>query len=288
MWIGLGLLRVLSWLPLPLIAAFGGALGTALYLLHAPRRRIVQVNIERCFPTLSPRARRRIVRRHFRAFGQSLVDVPIAWWGRERRLRRLVRLRDRRYLDEAMRAKRNVILLVPHFLGIELGGIRLSLEAPIMSVIRHPDNRVVRVVMERARVRFGANVVEHNQPLTALVRAVKAGMLLHYSPDQDAGRRHSVFAPFFGIPAATFTSLGRLARLTDAVVIPCVTYQRSWGRGYEIVFSPPLAAFPSGDALADTTRMNAEIETAVRVRPEQYFWLHRRFKTRPAGDSKFY
>lgn len=287
-WIGLGLLRVLSWLPLPLIYVVGAGLGMLLYSLHAPRRHVVRINIERCFPSLSLRKRRRMVRRHFRAFGQSLVDITIAWWAGTPRLKRLVRLRHRRHLDEALRAKRNVILLVPHFLGIEIGGIRLSLEAPVVSVIRHPDNKLLRILMQRARTRFGAKVIEHNQSLTTLVRAVKSGSLLHYSPDQDAGYRHSVFAPFFGIPAATFTSLGRLARLTDALVIPCITYQRPWGRGYDMVFHPPLSDFPTGDPMADATRMNEEIERSVRLHPEQYFWLHKRFKTRPPGEPKFY
>ena len=284
----MGLLRAFSLLPLPLIFLVGASVGTVLYWLHAPRRRVVRINIDRCFPSLSQREQRRMVRRHFRAFGQSLVDITIAWWAGPRRLRRLVRLRNRRHLDEALRAKRNVILLVPHFLGIEIGGIRLSLEAPVVSVIRHPVNELVRVLIERARRRFGARLIEHNQPLTTLVRAVKSGTLLHYSPDQDAGYRHSVFAPFFGIPAATFTALGRLTRLTDALVIPCITYQRSWGRGYDMVFHAPLSDFPSGDPMADTTRMNEEIERAVRVHPDQYFWLHKRFKTRPRGEPKFY
>jgi Kdo2-lipid IVA lauroyltransferase/acyltransferase len=287
-WFGICVLRLLGWLPLPLLAVVGGGLGLLLYVLHVPRRRVVRVNLERCFPGL-PRAHiRRLVLRHFRAFGQTVLDVAVAWWAGPRRLRHLVRFRNRRYYDEAQRAGRNVILLAPHFLGLEIGGIRLSLEMPLVSVFRHPDNRLLRALMLRARTRFGLRLIEHNQPLTSLVRTVKSGTALYYLPDQDAGRRHSVFAPFFGIPAATFTALARLARMTDAVVIPCITYQRSWGRGYEIVFHPPLANFPAGNAVADATRMNSEIERAVRAHPAQYFWLHKRFKTRPAGDSKFY
>ncbi len=287
-WLGLGLLRALGCLPLPLIAAVGGGIGLLLYALHAPRRRVVYRNLEHCFPELTPRQIRRLARRHFRAFGQTLIDVAIAWWAGPRRLRRIVRFRNRRYYDEAQRAGRNVILLAPHFVGLEMGGVRLSLEGPLVSVFRHPVNVLVRALMWRARVRFGARLIEHNQPFTSLVRAVKSGVPLYYLPDQDAGHRHSVFAPFFRIPAATFTALARLARMTDAVVIPCVTYQRSWGRGYEIVLGAPLAGFPAGDPLVDATQMNAEIERAVRVHPEQYFWLHKRFKTRPPGEPKFY
>lgn len=287
-WIGLGCMRLVSWLPLPLIAVLGGCLGMLLYALHAPRRHIVHVNIRRCFPEWTPAEQRRTARRHFRVFGQTLLDIGLAWWASESRLRRVTRFRRREHYDKALRDKKNIILLAPHFLGLEYGGMRLSIEQPLVTVFRHPVNDLLSVIMERARARFRLRLVEHIKPLTALVRQVKKGIPLYYLPDQDAGLRNSVFAPFFGIPAATFVVLPRLAEMTDAVVIPCITRQLSWGRGYEIEFRPPLKNFPSGDPLADTTRMNQEIEMAVREKPEQYFWLHKRFKTRPKGEPDFY
>src|SRR3990170_5022399 len=287
-WIGLGFMRAVSWLPLPLIAFVGGALGQLLYILHAKRRHIVNVNVRRCFPELSAPEQARIARRHFRAFGQTLLDIGISWWSSASRLRRLTRFRGREHYDNALRENKNIILLAPHFLGLEYGGIRLSIERPMVTVFRHPVNKLLSVVMERARSRFYLRLVEHIQSFTALVRQTKRGVPLYYLPDQDAGPRQSVFAPFFGVPAATFVVLPRLAEMTDAVVIPCITRQLSWGRGYEIHFRPPLKNFPSGDAVADTTRMNREIEAAVREMPEQYFWLHKRFKTRPPGEPKLY
>lgn len=287
-WAGLGVLRVLARLPLPVVAPIGATLGLLLYALHGPRRRVVQINIARCFPELPERERERLVRRHFRAFGRTLIEVALAWWAGPRRLRRLVRFRNPHHYEEALSAKRPIIFLAPHFLGLEIAGIRLSLDTPLVSVFHGTKNRLVRELMWRARTRFGLKLIEYDRPFTSLVRAVKSGTPLYYLPDQDAGRRHSVFAPFFRIPAATFTALPRLAQMTDAVVILCVAYQRSWGRGYDVVFHPPLANFPSADPLADTTRMNAEIERAVRQHPEQYFWLHKRFKTRPPGEPTFY
>ncbi|HEY8554791.1 MAG TPA: lysophospholipid acyltransferase family protein [Burkholderiales bacterium] len=287
-WAGAGLLRLLALLPRPLAAPLGSALGTLLYAVHRPRRRVVRTNLGRCFPELDARALERLVRRHFRAFGRSAIDVGRAWWSGPVRLRRLVRLRDRHHLDAALGSGRNVILLAPHFLGLEIGGVRLSLESPLVSVFHHPKNRLLRELMWRGRTRFGLNLTEYKRSFVPLVRAVKSGMPLYYLPDQDAGRRHAVFAPFFGIPAATFTALSRLARMTDAVVIPCVTYERPWPGGYEMVFFPPLAGFPGADEARDAERMNAEIERAVRLHPEQYFWLHKRFKTRPAGEPPFY
>lgn len=281
-------MRAVSWLPLPLIAVLGGGLGMLLYVLHSPRRHVVHVNIRSCFPELAARKQARLARQHFRAFGQTLLDIGIAWWASERRLRRLTRFRGRRHFDRALRENKNIILLAPHFLGLDIGGIRVSADHPVASVFRHPDNELIARAMHRARARFGAHLVEHNKPFTALVKQTKKGVPLYYLPDQDAGPRQSVFAPFFGVPAATFAVLPRLARMTDAVVIPCVTRQLSWGRGYEITFRPALENFPSGDALVDATRMNREIEKAVREMPAQYFWLHKRFKTRPAGEKNLY
>ncbi len=287
-WFGLAFLYALSWLPLPLLALLGSLLGSLLYVLHTPRRRIVRRNIERCFPELAPRAHRRLVRAHYRGLGQVLFDNAIAWWAPSFRLKRLARFHGREHFERAREAKRNIIFLAPHFLGLDVGGMRLSREIAMMSVFRHPDNALLAHAMERGRTRFGGLIFEHNKPFTALVRAVKGGTPLYYLPDQDAGRRNSVFAPFFGIPAATFITLGRLAKMTQAVVIPCVTVQRPWGCGYDVTFFPPLADYPSGDDLADATRMNQAIEAAVRRWPAQYFWVHKRFKTRPEGEQNFY
>jgi KDO2-lipid IV(A) lauroyltransferase len=287
-WIGLGFMRAVALLPLPLIALLGAGLGMLLYTLHTGRRRIVRINIARCFPALTARAQGRLVRQHFRGFGQTLLDIGIAWWAGEARLRRLTHFRGREHYERALSEGKNIILLAPHFLGLEFGGTRLSIERPMVTVFRHPDNELLRRVMERARSRFHLKLVEHNKPFTALVRQVKSRAPLYYLPDQDAGRRNAVFAPFFGIPAATFVVLPRLAQMTGAVVITCFTRQLSFGRGYEITFRPPLANFPSGDPVADTTRMNREIEECVKEAPPQYFWLHKRFKTRPAGEPDFY
>ena len=287
-WAWLVLMRLLSHLPLRAIWLLGAVVGMVLYVLHSGRRHVARRNLERCFPQLRPAQREQLVRRHFRALGQTLLDNGIAWWSSKRRLKRLFRIRGREHYDHALARGQNIILLVPHFLGLEAAVNRLALERPMVTVFRHPDNVPLRVVVERGRKRFGLNLTDHTQPLAALVRAVKSGTPLYYLPDQDAGRRNAVFAPFFGTPASTFAALGRLAKMTDAVVIPCLARQRVYGAGYEIVFQPPLKNFPTGDVVADATRMNAEIEKYVRKWPAQYFWVHKRFKTRPEGEGNFY
>jgi KDO2-lipid IV(A) lauroyltransferase len=287
-WLGLGFMRVVSWLPLPVIAMLGGALGMLLYMLHAPRRRVVHVNLRLCFPQLSRRARARLARRHFRAFGQTLLDIGIAWWSPEARLRRYTQFRGREHYDKALREHKNIILFAPHFIGLEMGWILFSRERPMVTVYRHVKNAVMDWIAYRGRTRFGGSVIDLRQGFRPVIKAMQIGRPLYYLPDQDLGQRRSVFAPFFGIQTATVPALGRLAEMTDAVVIPCITRQLSWGRGYEIEFRPPLKNFPSNDPVADTTRMNREIEEAVREQPEQYFWLHKRFKTRPQGEKDFY
>lgn len=285
---GLGLLRAASGLPLPLLAALGRLIGRALYYLHAPRRRIVAVNIAKCFPELSPRARARLVRRHFSAFGQGLFDVALAWWASRARLERLVRLRNREYYDNALKQDRPVILLAPHFVALEIGGMRLAVERRMAGMYLETKNPAFNRALVALRTRFGGDLVERAQGLKPVVRALKRGSVFYYLPDQDLGRRRSVFAPFFGIQTATVPALARLAILTDAVVLPCVTRQRSFGRGYEVVFGPPLSRDDLAEPIACAARVNVVIERAVRESPEQYFWVHKRFKTRPPGEPGFY
>jgi KDO2-lipid IV(A) lauroyltransferase len=287
-WIGLGLLRSFSLLPMRATWLIGSVLGELLHLLAASRRHIVRVNIARCFPELSRSESRALARAHFRALARSLLDIGIAWWGSPQRLKRCVHWRGREHYERAVAQGRHVILLVPHFVGIEIGGVRLSIDLPIIDIFRHPDNELLRVVAERGRARFQARLIEHIRGLTSVVKQVNAGYPLYYLPDQDPGLRSSSFVPFFGIQTATFNVLGRLADMTTSVVIPCVTRQLPRGAGYEIIFAPPLVDFPTGDTSADTTRMNQAIEAAVRAQPEQYFWVHRRFKTRPEGEESFY
>ncbi|MBI5613135.1 MAG: lysophospholipid acyltransferase family protein [Gammaproteobacteria bacterium] len=287
-WLGLGVLRIAALLPLPLSWLLGSALGQILYYLHGPRRRIARRNIAACFPALDAAAQRRLARGHFRALGAASLTPGIGWWASDERLRRLIRYRNRDLLDAALTGKRPVILLAPHFIGLEMGGMRISQDYAVVSMYKRAKNALFDRYMRRGRERYGVVMVERNAELRPMIRLLRAGRLFYYLPDQDPGRRGSVFAPFFGIPTATVTALARIAKLADAAVIPCFTRQLPYGRGYEIIFHPPLADFPSGDELADATRMNQAIEEGVREMPAQYFWVHKRFKTRPENAPAFY
>lgn len=288
MWIGLGWLRLAVLLPLPLLWLVGATLGTLMYALHAPRRRIVAINLAKAFPELAAPARNALARQHFRALGQAMFDSALMWWGRYGRLRRLVHVRGREHYDRALAEGRPVILLAPHFVAMEVGGMFLSAQRPVATMFREPKNRLFNAVLRRARVRFGGQIIERHDGLRPVVAALKHGKVFYYLPDQDLGHAGTLFAPFFGVQTATLAVLGRLARVTGAAVIPCFARQRPFGRGYDIIFEPPLADFPTGDDYTDAVRMNQVIEGAVRVAPAQYFWVHKRFKTRPAGEADFY
>lgn len=280
-WLLLAGLRLLSLLPLPVLWVFGAALGELLFYLNRRGRRVALKNVSMCFPELLPQTGRRLVRRHFHALGQALLALPIAWWGSPRRLQRLVRFRDRHYYDQAVNAGRSVVLLAPHFVALDIGGIRLSQERLVVSMYKSPRSRFIDY-MQRRRTRFGATLIERGGALKSLIRLIRAGRPFYYLPDQDPGNSAFVFAPFFGVPTATIKALSRIAELTEAVVIPCVTRQLPYGRGYQATFYPPLAPFPSNDAVQDAHCMNTAIEKAVLEMPEQYMWTYKRFRKQPA------
>jgi len=288
-WIAVGLLRASGWLPVPALLALGAFVGMVFERVSVRRRRTAQTNIARCFPDLSADDQRERVATHFRAFGQSFLTTGIAWWGSAQRVRRVVKLRGAKHLERAMAQERNVILLAPHFVGLEIGGIRVSVDWPMVTVFAEPENPVIAEVMRRARMRFRMQTMAgHRAPLLQLVRTVARGTPLYYLPDQNPHDRHFVFAPFFGHAAATYTTLARMAQMTQALVIPCVTYLREDRPGFETVLGAPLVDFPCGDPVADATRMNRVIEELIAPYPAQYQWCYKRFKTRPPGEAKFY
>lgn len=282
-----GILRVIVLLPLPVLAAFGWCCGMLGYAIAVRARRVAEINLRLCLPELDKSTRRRLVRRHFQLLGESLAAAAIAWWGSTARIRRLVRVRERHHYDAALAARRNIILLAPHFLALDIGGMRLSPEREMMAMYQAAKNPVIDRTLRR-RGRYGATLIERSASLKNMIRLLRRGVPFYYLPDQDPGASDTVFAPFFNVPTATVTALSRVARLGDAVVIPCVTRILPWGRGYELEFYPPLANFPSADALRDASAMNAAIERAVRADVPQYLWIYKRFKRRPTSMPPIY
>ena len=289
--IGLAVVWLLRWLPLALLAPLGAALGMLLYALAGERRRVVRVNLRLCFPQISEAERRALARRHFRAFGRTVFEHGILWWGSQARIRRLVRVEGIEHWQAVREnnTERPVIWLAPHFVGLDMGGTRIITEWQGASMYSHQKNPEFDRILLHGRTRFVKPVLFSRQDgIRPVVKTIRAGVPFYYLPDMDLGPRDSIFVPFFGVPAATVTGLARLAQLGNAVVVPAVTRQLPGGQGYVLRFYPAWQDFPTADVEADTRRMNAFIEERVREMPEQYYWLHKRFKTRPTGEPSPY
>jgi KDO2-lipid IV(A) lauroyltransferase len=285
--IALGLIWLLHFLPLAGLALLGRALGLLVYAAARERRRVGRTNLRLCFPEKSERERTRLLRCHFQAFGRAVLERGIVWWSSRARVMRLVRIEGLEHWKAV--EGRPVIWLAPHFVGLDMGGTRLAAEYEATSVYSRQKDPRLDAILYHGRTRFVMpRLFSRQEGVRPLVKAMREGLPFYYLPDMDFGPRDSVFVPFFGVPAATITGLSRLARLGKAVVVPVVTRQLPGGGGYVLTFHPAWSDFPSADAAADARRMNAFIETCVLEMPEQYHWLHKRFKTRPPGEERFY
>ena len=285
--VALGLLWLLRLLPLRVLAPLGRGLGLLYYLLGRMRRNVALTNLGLCFPHWSESERRRVARAHFQAMGRAVLEEGILWWSSKERIQRLVRVEGIEHL-EAARA-RPLIALAPHFIGLDMGGTRLSTEWSGCNMYRRQSNAVMDRMLLRGRTRFlPQRLFSRRDGIRPIVRAMREGLPFHYSPDQDYGPRDSIFVPFFGVPAATITGVSRIARLARAAVVPVVTRQLPGAGGYVVTFYPAWSDFPTGDEERDTRRVNEFIEQRVLEMPEQYLWVHRRFKTQPPGKPRYY
>ena len=285
--LGVFLLWLLHSLPLPLLAGIGNALGWLLYLFAAERRKVASINLRLCFPDMSEAERQRLVRRNFCAFARSLLERSILWWSPRERIEGLIRVEGREHLDGAL--DQPVILLAPHFVALDVAGSWLTMNYNITSIYSRQKNPVFHKLLLRGRSRFGEQrLYERQQGLRPVLKAMRDLAPFYYLPDQDQAAKDSVFVPFFGIPAATLSTVSRLAASTGARVVPCISRLLPGGKGYEVRFYPAWDGYPTEDVVADTRRVNEFIEQRVMEMPEQYFWLHKRFKTRPDDEKGFY
>lgn len=280
------LLRLTACLPLRATRLFGAGLGALIRVANTKRRRIARINLGLCFPELASGERRRLLARHFRMLGQSYLDAGFLAFASEARLVRHLRLTGLEHVSAALAAGRAVILLAPHCVGLNVGGLVVARHVPVSSMVKAQRDPFADWLLHKIRSRYDSPLIERRQGMRPVVRALAAGRAFYFLPDEDLGPEHSVFATFFGVPTATLTTLGRLARLADAVVLPCFT--RLVAHGYETVLEPPLADFPTGDRVADALAMNRALEHGIRAAPEQYMWTFKLFKTRPDGAPSPY
>ena len=286
-WPILALMLLTCCLPARALWVLGAGLGSFFAWFPSPSRRFAERNIELCFPDKIQADRRLLVKRHFRLCGYSILSLGVTWFAPRWRVERFIAIKDQHHLENAYAGGKNVILMAPHFIGLDMGGVRLSAERPYVTMYRKAREPLLEYCFQR-RTRFGAILVDRLASLKSLIRNIREGRPFYYLPDQDMGERSSVFVPFFGIPAATVTALSRIAETTNAVVIPCITRILPRGRGYEVRLYPPFDNFPTQDPVADARRMNEEIEKWVREMPDQYMWSCRRFKTRPNNEPSLY
>jgi len=287
-WLGLGLMKLMAALPFPWQLALGDQIGRWIGKIARRRRRIAEINLALCFPELSPTQRATLLEKHFATLGIGLFETAMAWWTPDDRLRGLARVEGLEHLQQALDRGRGVILLTGHFTPLELGARFITWHQPFHAMYRSHKNPLYETVMRRERERRSRFPPLPHEDLRGLLRAFKKGRAVWYAPDQNHGRRNSVFVPFFGIPACTITATSRLAALSGAAVVPYFPRRLPGTAGYEVVILPALEDFPSDDVAADTQRINALLEHHIRQAPEQYLWVHRRFKTRPPGNPNLY
>ena len=285
-----GAMRCVARMPWGIQRRVGVAVGLLMYLLMGRRRRIAETNLALCFPDLPDTARTRLVRRHFRSLGLALVETALAWWGSEPRIMARSRITGAEHLEAALARGQGVILLGGHFTTFELSGRILATRFECGATYRPHDDPRWDAILRAGRGRHLAVLVPHKDA-RAMVRHLSGNRILWYASDQDfssrRGRR-SVFVRFFAEQAAVTTATSWLARTSGARVVPFASYRVSDDSGWEVVIGPALEDFPGGDDATDAARLNTVLETQIERSPEQYLWVHRRFKTRPPGAPPAY
>lgn len=285
MWCAFGLMWLGAQLPWALQRGIGRVIGVLAWCLATERRRAAAVNLALCFPEKSPTERDALLRASFRDFGIGLFEFARAWWGSTVPMRRSVRIEGREHLDALRAQGRGVLMVSGHFMTLEMCGRLLCDHMPLAGMYRRHRSEVFEWAVKRGRLRYAVAMFT-NEDIRPAMRHLKHGGLLWYAPDQDMRGKDTVFAPFFGVPAATITATHQFARLSGCAVVPF--FHRREGANYVLRIAPPLEDFPSKDATGDSARVNAAIEAMVREAPSQYLWIHRRFKRRPPGMASPY
>ena len=284
-WLGLGLMWIAARLPWSLQRGLGAAIGAVALRLAGARRRAARINLALCFPELDDPTRDVLLRRSFHDFGIGLFEFARACWGSATPMRATARIEGIEPIKALLAEGRGVLLVSGHFMTLEMCGRLMCDHLPLAGMYRRHRSPVMEWAVMRGRLRY-ATAMFGNDELRGAMRHLKRGGILWYAPDQDMRGKDTVFAPFFGVPAATITATHQFARLSGCAVVPF--FHRREGADYVLRLGEPLADFPSADVGADSARVNAAIEAMVREAPSQYLWIHRRFKRRPAGMSSPY
>lgn len=285
--LALGLMWLLHWLPLPLLGRLGEGIGTLLFATVRSRREITLTNLRLCLPQLSETERKSIAKQHFQAYARSILERGILWWGSEARLRKLIRIEPG--VPLAAIAADPTILLCPHFVGLDVAGVAVMLESTLCSIYTQQQNLAFDHALRQGRSRFRpVQLFARSQGVKPIIRALRQHIPYFMLPDMDFGAKDAEFVPFFGIPAATLTAPARLAASTGAKIIPVIATYLPDYQGWQVKFYPAWENYPGDDMIAATRQMNAFIEQRILEAPAEYFWAHKRFKTRPPGVPGVY
>jgi len=287
-WLGLGLLWLVHRLPRPLLRGLVPGLAWALRTGSPKRRHIARVNLAWCFPERTVQERGELLRAHFRYVAQTVLDYGMLWFGSPQTHAARIRLVGEEHYQRLRARNVPVIVLAPHALALDHGGLRMSQSYDGVSFAKPMLNPVVEWINHRSRTRYSGDIFTRDQGLRPAIRQIRRGRFFYYLPDEDLGAEGAVFVDFFGVPKATLTALGRLARMTGAAVLPSFAWYDEAEDQYVLKLWPPMEGFPSGDDTADARAMNAAIESAIRETPAQYLWTMRLFRTRPDGQPHSY
>ena len=287
MWCTFGVLRLATLLPYRGALALGRLPGGLLSLLSRSRQQVIDTNLARCFPEKSATERERIKTEFYRNLGVSLMEVAMCWWWSDAKLKPRVEIRGREHLDAVLASGRGAILLTGHYTSLEIGGRLLTLFMPLQGMYRTQRNAMFDSYLYTRRRSYLVDIVSRKNSIR-LVKGIRKQVPTWYAPDQDFKRERNVFAPFMGIDTATISASSRLAQAANAAMLPYYPERKADDSGYILHIGPPLENFPSGDEIADATAINQSIEKWVREFPENYMWMHQRFRTRPPGEPPFY
>lgn len=287
-WLLIGLMRLISLLPVAFLIAFGSGLGRLVGALAGRRRRIIRINLRLCFPQLGEDEIERLMGEHFAALGAGVFEAVLAWFASDARLLPRFEVHGREHLDAAVASGQGLLLLTGHFTTLEIGArvVCSSAGLPFHAMYRPYSNELMDYFMHRWRGRRSGRPALPRNDLRKLVRALRDGESIWYAPDQALDRAMSVFVPFFGVPTLSLAATSRLARMGRARVLPY--FPQRIGSRWRITFLPMLEDFPGPDETADAARINRVLEEGIRAALPQYFWVHRRFKARPPGEPRLY
>lgn len=288
LWIAIGLLRLSALLPTSVTQRFGSLLGSILYKLASSRRHAAEINIKQAFPNYSQNEINSLNKKAFKSLGISVFEMGTAWFGNKKSLQQQCQIEGKQYLDQAIEKNKPIILLTGHFTTLEIGSRLISFYCENFSgVYKKAKNPLFNAIMVRQRLTYCAGLVE-NKNVRSIIRGLKECRPTWFAPDQDFKHQDIVFTPFLGGTASTLTATARFSKMTNASVIPFYPVRLDKGKGFKLVILPAIENFPTEDIVADSARVNKTIEDMVYQHPEQYLWLHKRFKTQPNGHKSIY